>query len=251
MKPPGRWWWRSFSPLGSWTQVARQAVQAALRQAFTIWGRPQRRRVDNGPPWGSWNDLPPDLALWAIGLGIAMHWNRPRHCQENGKVERSHGVRAGWVEPATCPDVATLQTRLTAASRLQREVYPALRGQARSVACPALGQGGRPYAPAREAALFDAQRVWRYLAGQVWTRQVDKVGRISLYNRPLGVGRASAGHEVAVRFDPTTVTWTIQDAAGRTITQHPAPELSRARIRRLDVSQRRQQANPHVHPPRG
>lgn len=222
-----------------------------LREAFATWGRPDRLRVDHGSPWGSWNDLPPPLALWAIGLGIAMHWNRPRHAQENGKVERCHGVLAGWVEPTTCPDAATLQTRVTAASRMQREVYPAVQGQARRVAFPGLTASDHPYTPATEAALFDQRRVWRYLAERVWRRRVDKVGRISLYNRPLGVGRAWAGQEVVVGFDADAAAWIVQDAAGHLIRRWPAPELSRARIRRLDVSQPRYQGNPHVRPPQG
>jgi hypothetical protein len=43
-----------------------------LRRAFADWGRPERFRVDNGVPWGSWGDLPTDLALWLIGLGVGV-----------------------------------------------------------------------------------------------------------------------------------------------------------------------------------
>ena len=89
-------------------------MQAALRGIFVQWGLPAQLRVDNGAPWGSWNDLPPDLALWLIGLGVGMIWNRPRHCQANGHVERAHGVLQQWSEPARCPDVAALPQRLDA-----------------------------------------------------------------------------------------------------------------------------------------
>lgn len=190
-------------------------------------------RVDNGPPWGGANDLPPDLALWVLGGGIAMHWNRPRRCQENGKVERCHGVLAGWVEPGTCASAAELQTRVEAASRLQREVYPAIQGRSRGAAYPGLHAGGRP------PTAWEPQRVWAALAQRRWQRWVDKVGRISLFNRPLGVGRGHAGTQVTVRLDAETVEWVIEDARGRELRRHAAPELSRERIEALDVSHRR------------
>jgi hypothetical protein len=188
--------------------------------------------------------LPPDLALWAIGLGVAVHWNRPRRCQENGHVERSHGVLAAWAEPATCASAAVLQARLTAASALQRDDYPAVRGQSRSAAFPTLRAGGRPYDPAAAAALFDERRVWAYLATRVATRRVDRVGRISVYNRSLAVGRRWAGEEVHLRFDAAAVAWVIADRAGPELVRHPAPELSRDRLMALDVSHRRPPPRP-------
>jgi transposase InsO family protein len=93
-------------------QVDRRAVQAALRGFFAHWGLPATMRVDNGQPWGTGDDLPAELALWLVGLGIAVHWNRPRHSQDNAVVERAHGVCQRWVEPGTCSDGAELQARL-------------------------------------------------------------------------------------------------------------------------------------------
>ncbi len=215
------------------------AVQTGLRRFFAGWGLPQGLRVDNGAPWGSWSDLPTDLTLWLWGLDIEVHHNRPRHCQENGRVERSHGVLGRWAEPTKCASGQDLQAHLAAASRLQRECYPALAGQPRAVAYPTLRAGGRPYDPAREATLFDVRRVWARLATRTWRRRVDRVGRISVYNRALGVGRQWAGQEVVVRFDAAAVAWVIQDARGTTLRTHPAPELSRARILALDVTHRR------------
>jgi len=196
-------------------------------------------RVDNGAPWGPGGDLPPELALWLLGLGVEVHWNKPKQCTENGVVERSHGTLAGWAEPGTCRSADDLQTQLGHASRVQREVYPAVRGQTRTAAYPRLSDGGTAYDRAREGEQWDAQRVWRALARQVWTRRVDRVGRISVYNRPLGVGRAYAGQNVSLRFDAATQEWLIHDDAGGTLKRHPAPELSRERIVALAVSHRR------------
>jgi hypothetical protein len=200
---------------------------------------PGSLRVDNGPPWGSPSDLPTDLALWLLGLGVAVHHNRPRHCQENGRVERTHGVLGTWAEPTACADVAALQTALTAACRFQREDYPAIRGQTRATAYPALMAGGRPFDLAREAAVFDERRVWTYLAGQLWPRRVDKVGRISVYNRALGVGRRWAGQTVLLTFDADAVAWVVRDEQGTELARHPAAELSRERILALAVSHKR------------
>lgn len=191
--------------------------------------------------------------MWLLGLGIDLVWNRPRHSQGNAVIERAHGVCQRWVEPATCQTPADLQARLDWATRLQRERYPALAGQSRLAAFPALAAGGRPYDPAQEAAQWDECRVWAWLGERVWTRRVDKVGRISLANRALGVGRAWAGTEVTVRLavHDHMPAWIIRDGHGTLLRQHPAPELARDRLLALDVSHRRaparHPAKPSVH----
>src|SRR5262245_9618109 len=67
-----------FSPPARWSQVPPAATQAQLRLAFARWGRPQRLRVDNGPPWGAARgDLPTDLGLWLAGLAVGLDYNPP------------------------------------------------------------------------------------------------------------------------------------------------------------------------------
>jgi hypothetical protein len=226
-------------------------VQQALRAWFGRWGLPEQLRVDNGAPWGSWGDLPPELALWVIGLGVAMVWNRPRHSQDNAVIERAHGVCQRWVEPTACADSAELQARLHWATTLQRERYPAVTGQSRLAAFPALAQGGAPYDRRHEAAQGDVRRVWRFLATQQWRRRVDKVGRISLYNRAVPVGRAWAGTTVVVQFVARAgaPTWVIRADDGTRIAMPPAPELRRSRIRRLTVVHRRRRSPRGGKPP--
>lgn len=225
-----------------------------LRGWFTRWGLPGELRVDNGRPWGSWGDLPPALALWVLGYGVGMVWNRPRHSTDNAVIERAHGVCQRWVEPGTCPDLATLQARLDRFTTLQREAYPRRDGQSRLAAFPALAHGGRPYDPAAEGAQWDERRVWAALAERVWTRRVDKVGRISLSNRAVGVGRAWAGATVTVQLAHRRRSpyWVIRAADGTLICEQPAPELHRGRIRSLTVAQRRPRHRTggklHVHP---
>jgi hypothetical protein len=231
--------------------VDRRAVQAVLRGWFARWGLPGELRIDNGTPWGSWADLPPELALWLIGLGIALIWNRPRHSTDNAVIERAHGVCQRWVEPGTCPDLATLQARLDRFTTRQREAYPVIAGQSRLAAYPALASSGRPYDPATEAAVWDERRVWAVLEARVWTRQVDQVGRISLYNRAVGVGRAWAGTTVTVQFTGRgrRPCWVIRTTDGTLIGEQPAPELRRGRIRTLSVTHRRPPPPPGANPP--
>jgi hypothetical protein len=219
--------------------VGAERVRAALRDLFADWGLPGTLRVDNGAPWGSPSDWPTDLTLWLIGLGVSVRHNPPRRPQANGQVERDHAVLRDWADPGACADVAAVTTALAAACRIQREAYPAIDGVSRATAFPTLMCGGRPFDPAHEADTFDERRVWQYLATRCWKRRVDRVGRISVANRPLGVGRAWRGQTVLLQLDAQSVTWTVRDEYGRELARHPAPELSRARLLALTVSHKR------------
>jgi hypothetical protein len=75
-----------------------------FRHVFKGWGLPDRIRVDNGYPWGTSRDLPSELALWLIGLGVEPIWNPPGQPTYNPKVERSNGVTQQWGELHTCTD---------------------------------------------------------------------------------------------------------------------------------------------------
>ena len=71
------------------------------------------------------------------------------------------------------------------------------------------------------------------LAECVLTRRVDKVGRAYLYNREYYVGRRWAAQTVYVRYDPQGNRWLFSDAHNALLIHHPAPEISRERIRDL------------------
>jgi hypothetical protein len=210
-------------------------VQQALRAAFTRWGLPRAMRVDNGKPWGSWNDLPPALALWLIGLGIDMAWNDPCCPQQNGVVERSQGTGKRWAEPDKCHSAAELQGRLDEDDRLQRERYPLSQGRSRLALFPELAHSGCCYSAAGEADMWDLQRVREHLAGYAVPRQVDNQGKVSVYNRNLYVGTAHAGKRVYVQYDPEQQAWVISDIAGPELRTKPAPEISAESIRNLQI----------------
>ena len=139
-----------FSPRCDWAEVPATETQAQLRRAFTRWGCPERIRVDNGVPWGSWGDLPTGLALWLIGTGMAVDWNPPRRPQDNGVVERSQGTAKRWAEPGVCASAAELQRRLEEMDVIQRQEYPSVRGRSRLEAFPQLAHSGRAYTRAWE-----------------------------------------------------------------------------------------------------
>jgi transposase InsO family protein len=213
-----------------------RTVQTQLRTAFGRWGRPQRFRVDNGAPWGSWSDLPTDLALWLIGLDIAMIWNPPRTPQDNGVVERSQGTGKRWAEPRACRNAAELQKRLTVMDQIQREDYPVQGDRSRLALYPQLQHSGRPYTEAWEAANWSMDQAIAHLTEYVVTRRVDKTGQVSLYNRNHYVGVMHAGKTVYVMFDPEQHAWVFADEDQHELRRKPAAYLSQASITGLEIT---------------
>jgi len=215
-------------------------VQARLRKAFARWGLPQALRTDHGVPWGApRGDLPSELALWLAGLGVEVRYIPPRQPRRNGVVERSQGVAKAWAEPHTCASPAELQRRLGRLDRIQREEYPARGGRSRREAYPGLAHSGRPYRAGAEARAWELGRALEHLASFVVPRRVRGGGMVSVYERDLYVGQRYAGQVVYVQFDPQGREWVASDAHDRQLRRWPAPELSAARIRGLDVLRRR------------
>ena len=224
---------------GSFSTVGASPVQAKLRAVFSRWGRPDRFRVDNGFPWGSSGDLPPDLALWLIGLEIAVTWNAPHQPQENGVVERSQGVGKSWAEPGACRSVAELQRRLSKMDRIQREEYPYRDGLSRIGAFPALKRPRRAYNTAWEEKHWNLDAVLEHLSQYLVSRRVDQAGLISIYNRNYYVGKHQQSKTVSVMLDPLACQWVILDDEGHQLRTRPAEQLTRQRIVNLNVTHRR------------
>ena len=210
-----------------------------FRRIFTRWGLPVRIRVDNGYPWGTPRDLPPELTLWLIGLGVEPIRIPPARPTCNPKVERSNGLTQQWGELHRCADCEQAAAVLAEVARIQREEYPAIRGRTRLEAFPQLSTPRRVYRPADEESLWDVSRVGAYLARGCWVRLADCNGRISIYGHGRSVGRCWAGREVVVRFEATERCWLIFDANGEEVKRLPAIELTRERILALAVSRRR------------
>jgi hypothetical protein len=235
MKPAVPFCTPKFFPPGYFPQVPPAAVQREFQQAFTDWGLPGAVRVDNGAPWGTWSDWAPPLALWLIGLGVRIHWNDPGRPQQNGTVERSQGTTQRWAEPGRCGSVAELQQTVDEADRCQRELYPFRPGQTRWSAYPGLRHSARRYRVTQEARLWRIGPVLAHLAEYVVPRRVDQKGLISIWNRNHYVGTAYARQLVWVRLDPERREWVISDEGGNQIRIRPSRELTKERIRRLDI----------------
>lgn len=207
-----------------------------MRRQFGHWGLPGCIRVDNGYPWGNWNDLPTALPLWGYGLGVATHWNDPRHPEQNGKVERSQGTGARWAEPGRCGDVEQLQARFDHEDRIQREVYPALAGRhSRLAVFPELARPRRLYSRTWERTAWDYGAAVGHLASYQAVRKVSRSGHIAVYKQNYYVGVQHAGATVYVQLDPDAVAWVIADEKGCQLRVHAAKQISRARILALNL----------------
>ena len=213
-------------------------MREQLRLAFAAWGMPARLRVDNGSPWGSTGELPTELSLWLIGLGIAMHWNNPRRPQENGVVERSQGTSKRWCEPWTCDTPEELEARLGRMDRLYREDYPYRERLSRMAYYPGLKHSGRSYRRESEPELWRWLRVAEHLSGYLLERRVDRSGLVSLYNRGHYVGKIHEGKIVYVMYDPHAGEWVFADRDGRQLRRKAAEELTPERVINLDVTHR-------------
>ena len=211
-------------------------MQARLREAFGRWGLPGRLRLDNGLPWGGWNDLPTALTLWLVGLGLEVEFNPPGQKQLNGVVEKSQDTGQRWCEPQKCHSPEELQGRLEAMDRIQREVYPSLQGRARQAVFPQLSQPARAYAAEQEAGQWELRRAQEYLAGHTAVRRVSGRGQVCVYARRYSVGAKHAGQEARVYYDAGSGEWVFLSAAGEVWRRLTALEISRERIVALEVS---------------
>jgi hypothetical protein len=192
--------------------------------------------VDNGNPWGNWNDLPTALALWLIGLGVEVLWNDPGHPEQNPKVERSQGTGYRWTEPHRCYEVAELQGHFDTMDVLQRERYPAVGGRSRWQAFPELAQVVRRYRHRGERREWDLERALQHLAGYQAVRRVWHSGHVSVYDRGYYVGTAYRGQSVYVQLDPSALEWVMTDLEGRQLRRHRAEQVTRERIVQLRLS---------------
>ena len=184
-------------------------------------------RFDNGKPWANPQiRVPTGLALWLVGLGIKLLFGRPRQSTDNAVVERCHGVLAHWVEPQQCADFTELVARLEEFSIIQREAYPACDGQSRLATYSQLLEQPRPYRRQDDQALWSLQNVWDYISNYLFTRTVEKNGRITLMNREYSIGSDYRSQKIAANLNPTNGEWIIKDRHGEELKRFPADQLN-------------------------
>jgi Homeodomain-like domain len=216
-------------------RVKMEEVRATLRSCFARWGTlPDEIQTDGETVLVNphQDGFPSAFTLWLKGLGIqhvVIH-----NVTSNAAVERCHRTVHDYALIGNEDQMpAELQRILDCSTyKLNFELPSRARGcagQPPVVAHPDLLQPRRPFQPERELALFDLQRVDAYLATFTWRRMVDKNGRVALgkHHCYYSVGRAHAGHEVVVRFEPTRRQFIFAEdgALGTVIKQLPAKGL--------------------------
>ena len=237
----GAFLWTRVFHTARWETVPAVKTQHALRETFRRWGIPRGFRVDNGFPWGTSKDLPTDLTLWLIGLGVAMDFNPPACPEKNGVVERSMRTSQNWAEPGQCASGQELQQRIDEADQIQRELYPLADGRSRLATFPKLACPNRTYTETWERDHWSLEWVWDYLSEFSWPRTVDRAGQVSMYRQRYYVGKDRAGRTIQVSFDPLTGEWVFSEDSGTLIRTGIAEELTQARIVGLTVNPDRHQ----------
>ncbi len=201
------------------------------------WGCPHYIKVDNGRPFGDpINDVPPLLALWLIGSGIKVIWNRPRQPTDNATVERMQAVTANWSEPEQCRTLEQLQQRLDHATRIQRERYPVrrLKGETRMERYPELPCCAATYCPGE----FALQRIFDFLAERSWVRKVAQTGQISFFGERWQLGAKYQKQYVCLKLDPLTLEWVVCDENGDEIKRFSAYFLNDEKFWLVSIDQR-------------
>jgi hypothetical protein len=121
---------------------------------------------------------------------------------------------------------------------MQRARYPACHGQSRLAAYPTLATNPRRFCAQEEPRVWQLQPVLDYIASRCWTRWVDKVGRISLFNNAYSVGRAYRHQRVHIHLDRHTRQWVIENDQGQVRKTHPCAEITLERIDALTLVKR-------------
>jgi transposase InsO family protein len=182
----------------------------ALRHAFLTYGLPERISLDHGTVFfdnTTTSPFPTRLHLWLVALGVDVSFIRPRRPTDHAIVERTHQTMA---RQALDGQSWTDQQALWAALDERREILNthvpthAFDGRTPLQAHPTARHSGRQYRPEWEKELLDIDRVYRYLAGCRWFRQIKPNGRIKIGGYQYYLGRRLAGAAVEVTFDHET-----------------------------------------------
>jgi hypothetical protein len=185
------------------------AVQADLAHCFAELGLiPRVIQTDRHPCFLGAEEpdraaLPGKLTLLLAGLGIEHRLIPVRRPQRNGAVERFHGGLAHSWRGEDGGDEAL--------------------GRVWNAERPPLSRRHRCY---RGRAGFAMRRVWALLGQTTVRRQVNRQGKISLWDRQVWVGTQVAGQPVTVGFAPISRRAVIRDAHEQVLREAPLPWLT-------------------------
>jgi len=190
--------------------------------------------VDNGEPLGTpKRGVTTPLALWLIGTGIMMIWNRPMSPKDNAKVERNQATTWRWSEIAQAQSYQQAQLKLDETVQIQREQYPVTRlnRKTRAASFPELIQKAHDWSP--EA--FEPKRVHQFIAQKIYTRKVSKVGQINHFGRKINIDSQYKGQYVQAKFDLDKHAWIIYNQQDQKILEHPVHYFSKEYLINLRV----------------
>jgi len=230
---------QQFFPHYHISEVNVSVIQQTMEQVFEQWGLPLYIRVDNGRPFGDPQRCSiPELALWLIGLGIEVVWNRPRSPKDNATVERMQSTTSRWAEVEQCADCKVLQTKLDKAATLQRERYQVRRlgAKSRKEVYPELWSNSRAYSG---KGAFDISRVYTYLSQVRFTRNTNKTGAFTFYAQRVYVGCNHIHQTLCLQYDAQSNRFCLTDQTNATIGYIQADNFSAANIWSLNVCQNR------------
>lgn len=206
-------------------------VQEAIRMGFAQWGLPDALQTDHASVFIDTDPqaFPTLFQLWLIALAIRHDLIPPHRPTANGNVERAHRtMKECTLAGHSFASLDELQRRLTQDWDEANSTAPSRAhtcdGQPPLVAHPALRQPRRCYSLADEADLFNLKRVDAFLARFTWLRTANANGVVSLGGQRYALGRAWAGHSVAVRFEPKdrSMLFTALPAAHNALNAHNA-----------------------------
>jgi hypothetical protein len=194
-------------------------------------------RFDNGQPFGV-----PDrstisvLSLWLIGLGINVHFNRPRTPQENAKVERNQGTTARWSDYKKCSNLQQLQQKLDYACKIQRDKYPLDRhkNKTRKELFPELYNNKNIY----NHNFFSIQLVLNTLSEGIFVRRVSQSNQFTFYGLQPTIPKGYAHQDIVIKLDAKRNCWFINDRNGSEIKQLENNFITQENILKLTICQR-------------
>lgn len=185
-------------------------MRLALLAIFKQWGLPCAIKTDNGDPFGvPKRDLIPVMSLWLIGWAIQPILNRPRHPQDNAKVERAQGTSSRWAEIKKANNLVDLQKRLDLIIQEQRDKYRVKRlgNVTRKQLFPDVYKNQRQF----DESTFNIKAAHDFLASKTLERKVGSNGTIALYGAVFQVHLKFKKQTVFIKFNQQIIGWQILD----------------------------------------
>ena len=171
--------------------TSMQRVRREFERLFRKYGIPRAIQCDNGPPFVSVlaRGGLTQLSSWWVALGIRIVRSRPGCPQDNGAHERMHRDMKADVE--LCPELTT-QTEQRALDRWRQQFNHVRPHEALAGKVPA-----DLYKPGTRRSLMIPQ--YTYPSGWIVRRAYGVQGAITLHGVRYSVGRAVAGHSIAMQ----------------------------------------------------